>query len=215
MPRTVFSSVEIPLENAAAMAGAVATRDPVTAVTSESEVSAPLMEFFQHPAEGRVSIYPIVVQEEVPALLYTWGDVNGAIVELLVQVATAVWMAIAAAAKPQPELVQIAAPPERPSPLGIRSRPRSSRCTFGRSDSPAYRLRKCGFTRRKRCSPAAPGVIYTRRCAGRSTARERVFIKRFTPPCPSMVDYFHLELVRTLANDDAELLGKDYPGPLA
>jgi hypothetical protein len=29
-----------------------------------------------------------------------------------------------------------------------------------------------------------------------------------------MVDYLHLELIRTLANDDAELLGKDYPGPM-
>jgi hypothetical protein len=28
------------------------------------------------------------------------------------------------------------------------------------------------------------------------------------------VDYLHLELVRTLANDDVELLGQDYPGPM-
>jgi hypothetical protein len=31
----------------------------------------------------------------------------------------------------------------------------------------------------------------------------------------SMVDYFHLEVVRTLANDDPALLGPEYPGPLA
>ena len=30
----------------------------------------------------------------------------------------------------------------------------------------------------------------------------------------SMVDYFHLDIVRTLANDDADLLGTDYPGPM-
>jgi hypothetical protein len=29
------------------------------------------------------------------------------------------------------------------------------------------------------------------------------------------VDYLHLELVRTLANDEVELLGQEYPGPLA
>jgi hypothetical protein len=40
------------------------------------------------------------------------------------------------------------------------------------------------------------------------------FQDRFFKACPSMVDYLHLELVRTLAQDDAELLGKDYPGPL-
>jgi hypothetical protein len=32
---------------------------------------------------------------------------------------------------------------------------------------------------------------------------------------PTMIDYFHAELVRTLANDDASMLGPDYPGPLA
>lgn len=31
---------------------------------------------------------------------------------------------------------------------------------------------------------------------------------------PSMIDYFHLEVVRTLTNDDPSLLGAEYPGPL-
>jgi hypothetical protein len=31
----------------------------------------------------------------------------------------------------------------------------------------------------------------------------------------SMIDYFHIEVVRTLANDDPALLGPEYPGPLA
>jgi hypothetical protein len=30
----------------------------------------------------------------------------------------------------------------------------------------------------------------------------------------SMIDYFHIEVVRTLANDDPALLGQEYPGPL-
>jgi hypothetical protein len=29
-----------------------------------------------------------------------------------------------------------------------------------------------------------------------------------------MVDYLHLELVQTLANDDPDLLGNNYPGPM-
>jgi hypothetical protein len=43
----------------------------------------------------------------------------------------------------------------------------------------------------------------------------RKFHELFFQPCPSMVDYLHLEILRTLANDDPELLGNDYPGPLA
>ena len=42
----------------------------------------------------------------------------------------------------------------------------------------------------------------------------QTFRAEFFVPCPSMVDYLHLELTRTLANDDPDLLGSDYPGPL-
>ena len=45
--------------------------------------------------------------------------------------------------------------------------------------------------------------------SGRERYRQDFFIS------PSMIDYFHVELVRTLANDDASMLGPDYPGPLA
>src|SRR5664279_4363191 len=44
-------------------------------------------------------------------------------------------------------------------------------------------------------------------------ARES-FRKTYFDPCPSMVDYLHLELVRTLANDDPELLGENYPSAI-
>ena len=40
------------------------------------------------------------------------------------------------------------------------------------------------------------------------------FRTEFFAKCPSMVDYLHLELTRTLANDDPDLFGSTYPGPL-
>ncbi len=40
---------------------------------------------------------------------------------------------------------------------------------------------------------------------------ERDYLSRSVP----LPDYLHLELVRTLANGDAQLLGEAYPGPLA
>ena len=41
-----------------------------------------------------------------------------------------------------------------------------------------------------------------------------IFRQTFLSATPTMVDYFHLELLRTLANDDPALLGEKYPGPL-
>jgi hypothetical protein len=40
------------------------------------------------------------------------------------------------------------------------------------------------------------------------------FRARFLDLTPTMVDYLHLELTRTLANDDETLLGPEYPGPM-
>jgi len=45
------------------------------------------------------------------------------------------------------------------------------------------------------------------------TARNE-FHSRFFGDTPSMVDYLHLELIRSLAREDAQALGPDYPGPL-
>jgi hypothetical protein len=42
----------------------------------------------------------------------------------------------------------------------------------------------------------------------------QAFRTKFFAGCPSMVDYLHLELTRTLANDDPDLFGSTYPGPL-
>ena len=53
------------------------------------------------------------------------------------------------------------------------------------------------------------GVLREQIDAGRETFR-----KEHMEGCPSMVDYFHLEILQTLANDDDALLGPEYPGPL-
>ena len=45
-------------------------------------------------------------------------------------------------------------------------------------------------------------------------AARETFRQSFFAPCSSMVDYLHLELVQTLANDDPDLLGNNYPGPM-
>lgn len=46
-------------------------------------------------------------------------------------------------------------------------------------------------------------------------AARKAFEERFLRPGHEIADYVHAELVRTLANDDATLLGPRYPGPMA
>lgn len=54
--------------------------------------------------------------------------------------------------------------------------------------------------------------IYTRLKTDIQRSRQ-TYAKRFGKTAVTQVDYFHEELVRTLAANDASLLGSDYPGP--
>lgn len=45
-------------------------------------------------------------------------------------------------------------------------------------------------------------------------AAREAYREKFITPANGTADYLHAEFVRTLANDDASLLGPTYPGPL-
>jgi hypothetical protein len=209
-----FHALEIPLSSAAALAGAVESRDPVMAATTPREISEDLAKLLGHPPEGRVSIFPLVVRDRVPALLYAWGNVQGPAVELLVQVTAAVWTAMPESPKPAPELVTIEPAPLPPASAWDRLPPEAQRMhlraqRFARVQAAEMRLFQGDAVR----SGRAGRNLYDTLRNSIDAARE-AFRLSFFAPCSSMVDYFHLELVHTLANDDPDLLGNNYPGPM-
>jgi hypothetical protein len=210
-----FSALEIPLSAAPALAGAVESRDPVIAVTTAAEVSARLVALASHPADGRAHIYPLVVKDSVPALLYCWGAVQGAALEMLAQVAAAVWDLLAVPEAPVPEAPQLVA--IAPAPVSAwDALPAEDQAIhlraqrFARVQVAEMRLQDAAAVQSGRMERNLYGALRSRIDAARATFRQSYFAK-----CSNMVDYIHVELVRTLAHDDADLLGKDYPGPLA
>jgi hypothetical protein len=216
-----FSCLEIPLSATPALASAVDTRDPVIAVTTAAEVSARLISLASHPLDGRAYIYPLVAKNDVPALLYCWGAVQGPVLEMLAQVTAAVRDSlIAEPPKPEPPpLVTIApAPTPAPAPEPVSEwdalppedqaiHLRAQR--FARVQVAEMRLNDASAVQSGRTQRNLYGALRTRIDDTRVTFRQK-----FLAPCSSMVDYIHVELVRTLAHDNADLLGKDYPGPL-
>ena len=204
----------IPLNSAAALAGAVESRDLVTAMTTGAEVSDALMDKLGHSPAGRAHISPIVVKESVPALLYAWGAAQTAAVELLAQVGAALWADLVPA--PVVELVSIAPAPaaKKPASSWETLTPEEQQVhlraqRLARVQAAAMRLQDGAAVQAGRLRHN----LYETLREPIDAARE-LFRKDFFTNCPSMVDYLHLELVHTLANDDAELLGKDYPGPM-
>jgi hypothetical protein len=235
-PAEAFAALKLPLATAPALLAAVDSRDPVIAVSSPGEVSPEIVTVLGHPADGRVQIYPLVVHEGVPALLYCWGAAQGAALEMLAQVAAAVWDSLTVPEPPAPEppapeppapeppaLVTIAAAPQA-APEPVAAVPAPSTWDALSPDDQAIHLRAQRFARvqiaeMRLTEPAAVQSGRTKRnLYGELRARidlaRTQFHQTFFARCPNMVDYIHVELVRSLAHDNADLLGKDYPGPL-
>jgi len=225
-----FSGLETSLSSAAALAGAIESRDPVTAVTTAAQVSAPLFDLFEHTENGRVFIYPVVVRGQVPALIYAWGTVEGSVIELLTQVAASVWTAFPEPVKAvepvgTPELVSIAAAPMPPPEPEAPAEP--ARALTWDSLSPEDQQIHLRAQRFARVQVAEMRLfegdavqagrterdLYSALQKSIDGARE-TFRNQFFAACTNMVDYLDLELTRTLANDNPDLLGKGYPGPL-
>lgn len=216
-----FAGLTIPLEAAPALAGAVESRDPVIAVATPGEVSAELLEIADGAADTRIAIAPVLVRGSARALVFCWGGPNVAAVELLCEIAAAVWSGLepvtVTVAAPAPQIVQIAAAavPEKKERPTWESLPPEEQQTHLRAQRAArvevaeMRLKEATAVQGGRARRDLYGALKPRVDEARERFREKFFTR-----CPSMVDYLHLELVRTLANDDADLLGKDYPGPL-
>ena len=213
-----FPGLRISLASAAALRGAVESRDPVTAIATAAEMSPELLELAGHSADERVTIFPVLVRDDVRALIYSWGACNlppwsccarsrrrygPGIEPVTVDRAGCPNWCRSRAAEPRPRPTWDSLPVEEQQVHFKAQR-------FARVQAAEMRLHQAQAVQAGRTRRDLYGAL-------RETdrrARARSFGNSFSRACPSMVDYLHLELVRTLANDDAEALGKDYPGPL-
>jgi hypothetical protein len=213
-----FRTREIALEGAPALAEAVRSRDPVTAAATPAEVSEELAGLAADSASARVFLYPVEAGDRVPALVCAWGEVQGSAMELLAQISAAALCALPA----RGHLLGIA-----PAPNGDNGEKKVGPSAWDALSSEeqqwhlrAQRSARVQVAEIRLFEPEAVQAgrarhdLYGAVRVRIDTARES-FRKRFFSATPTMVDYLHLELVRTLANDDPELLGNDYPGPLA
>ncbi|MGD0499952.1 MAG: hypothetical protein ABSC23_16105 [Bryobacteraceae bacterium] len=209
-PEAAIRGLEVSLAEAPALAGAVESRDPVVTATTPADVSARLVDLWSHPPDGRAFVFPLAARHRVVALLYAWGAVEAPALELAAQVAADRWSGFS----PPADLVAIAPAPEmtsawdRLSAEEQRLHLRAQR--FARVRVAEMRLYHAAEVRAGRSRRAVYDALREPIDAARETFRASYFA-----PCPSMVDYLHLEMVRTLANDDPELLGEIYPGILA
>jgi len=216
-----FCALELPTAGAAAFAGVIETGDPVVAMTTPREISATLAEIFSHKPDDRAYILPLAVRGRPAGLIYASGAVEMAPLELLAQAAALVLETRIRPAEPAPkaELVTIQGTAKVPKPsipaswteLSAADQELHLRAQrFARVQVAGMRLFSPELVKQGRAAKDLYGTLQKEIDPGKE-----MFRQSFLTASPTMVDYFHLELLRTLANDDASLLGEKYPGPLA
>lgn len=218
-----LENYETPLPGPPALAGAIQGLDTVVALGSPSELSLELATPLQLTEEHRVVITPVVTgrtagERRASALLLCWDllpQANAAVFELL---SAAAGLALdcrlaaqsrSAAAIPG-ALIGIGAAPSGPPPMGpeqVEAHARAQR--FARVRVAEIRLYQADLVRQGREEGNLYAALREQIDGGRLAYREEFLA------VPGIPDYFHEEVLRTLAHDDSSLLGPYYPGPLA
>ena len=192
-----FERLDVPLEEAPAVADAIATRDTLVTLATAAELSSGIAALFE---AGRCVILPVVARERVAAVLLAAGEpIETDGLEAMAALAGAA-LERRGRPDPLPETVQSAGD----EALFLRAQ------RFARVRVAEIRLAKSREVAEGRTARRLYALLKEEIDAARVG-----YAREFLQASPFMPDYLHAELIRTLANEDTAVLGEDYPGPLA
>jgi hypothetical protein len=217
------SAWEAPLVEAPAIHQAVEALEPMVAAYSTGQISSSLAGVLGQVAP-RLYIFPVTSQGKAVGVLTAEGDtanVDPNALELLASIASAVYEIRYMQSQREQNatgLVNIGdpvplVPPPRPlaEPLSQEEQDRHNRAQrFARVHVAEIRLYKSQSVKEGRAAKNLYGALKDDIDRSRHLYRQQ-----FMDPPNGMPDYLHSELLKTLANDDVELLGDAYPGSLA
>ena len=228
----------VPLTEAPAFRNVLETMDAVISMASASELSAELSEALDGADDKRICLLPIITgaregSRKVAAVLYVESgeapvDLN--LLEVVTGMAGPALEALQASGEAQPARAPvIPILPAAPAPAVIAAAPAA-----GQQEPPEWsslpREEQEIHARAQRFARVRVAEIRLYHAKKVREGREirniyallkeemdrsRAQFQHEFMRVPSMIDYLHLEFLRTLANDDPAVLGPDYPGPLA
>jgi hypothetical protein len=211
-----FAVPPFAIADAKAVVSAIESHDPVVALGSPEEISAILANAFRSeagPADdnadyAKAYLFPLVARQTVVGVLVASGSVEHAPVELLCE---------AAAMRIETLAGETSGVPRRHS-NGLNSwhdlPPEEQKTHLQAQRLARVRVAEIRLDHEDALrTGTAASDIYGALQTPIDTARHQ-FLQTFIAKSPTMVDYLHLEILRTLANDDDRLLGTSYPGPM-
>ena len=201
---------EISLAQAAAFQAVVATAEPTVAMKTKRELSEALTAQIGEDAGVRVAVYPIIARQRVAAIVYA-EDADGALMDVVVTAAGATLENhIGRGPSPSSNVVTIAPAASAPFITRDEEERHSRALRFARVQVAEIRLYHSQEVKAGRAGRNIYRALKTHIDGVRSVYQEQYLNQN----APTMTDYLHQEILRTLANGNSELLGPDYPGPL-
>jgi hypothetical protein len=224
---------DFPIASAPAFASAIDSRDSVVAVATRGELSEAAVDLFGDVEGRKVYLFPMVMRQMVVGVLYAEpgaDPINVSALELVTTLAVnSIEEEVVTVEQRSDNLIRISSG----EPAGILPAPQAANGQaamqgswsllpkteqeihlraqrFARSQVANLLLYKAQQVKSGRASQNLYATLKEEIDAGREDFR-----RQFMSNCPSMADYYHLELVGTLARNDNGLLGADYPGPLS
>jgi hypothetical protein len=213
--RGAEGTVEIALQHAPAFSAAVESADTVAALATASELSdVPAALFDDGSGSAKVYLFPVASRQGVVAVVCA-GSLTGEI-GVLELITSAASVALDARTPPPApaELVTIGEPQPQARPAWSQLSKDEQELhlkaqRFARVQVASMRLYRAQQVQEGRAARNLYAALRPEIDAGRAE-----FCTQFLSASVLMVDYFHVELLRSLANDDPTLLGEEYPGPL-
>ncbi|MEO7143444.1 MAG: hypothetical protein ABI165_08060, partial [Bryobacteraceae bacterium] len=194
---------DVPLASAPAIRNVIQSGQALVAPRTAAELSAPIARVLGESLKEYCHLFPL----GSAGVLYTeLADPpnDAAVLELLASLAATVLIpAPSSLAGGSADGSGWSALPQQEQELHLRAQ------RFARVRVAEMRLYRSTAVERGRAQRNLYGALAAEIEDGRKKFREQ-----FLESCPSMVDYLHVEMVRTLANDDGALLGPEYPGSL-
>jgi hypothetical protein len=219
------------IENTPAIITAIETRDPVVAIASDGELSATLAgalrggddapkAYLAGDDKPKAYLFPVVARQSVMAMLVASGVELSAPIELL---CGAAGMRLEtpghseAPSKAEP-LVQVAAGVPASETFAARSwdelTPEDQALHLQAQRMARVRVAEMRVDHSPELQRGAIACDIYGSLQSEIDAARSQFLQTFLSKSPTMVDYLHLEILRSLAHGDERMLGHNYPGPM-
>jgi hypothetical protein len=232
------SEIFVDVEASPAIASAIESKDPIVALANAAELSPSLAQLFDRAGtaqtddtghDEKMYLFPVVERQSVAGMVIASSVGMSAPIELLCEAAGMRLESFAAAHASDQVASAVMSAPEpgaekqaQEVPASATSAPRAWDDLSTEDQKlhlQAQRMARVRVAEMRLYQPneLRSGVetsnIYGCLQDAIDTARTQ-FLQNFLSKSPTMVDYLHLEIMRTLAHEDDRLLGHSYPGPM-